>query len=487
MSVRVRLAPSPTGNLHIGTARTAVFNWLFARHQGGKFILRVEDTDRERSREEYTQNILDGLQWLGLNWDEGPIFQSDRTHLYQQAIQTLLDKGLAYRCYATPEELQTLRESQRAAKLAPRYDNRHRNLTPEQQQEFEAEGRTAVIRFKIDDDRTITWHDLVRGNLSWKGSDLGGDMVVARAAVPGEVGQPLYNLAVVVDDIDMAITHVIRGEDHIANTAKQILLYEAMEAAVPKFAHTPLILNPKGQKLSKRDGATSVSEFQKMGYTPEAMANYMALLGWSPPDSQERFTLAEAAEKFGFDRVNKAGAKFDWDKLNWLNGQLLHETPADELMAALIPYWQAGGYEFDPEGDLPWLKALTQTIGPSLTVLPDAVEMSRALMVESVEFTEDATQQVRQEGVVPLLQAVWEKIDADAPLTEDAAKEIVKQVTKAQGVKKGLVMKSLRAGLTGALKGPDLIQSWLILHQRGWDRARLEKACEVGQTSSGEE
>ena len=223
-----------------------------------------------------------------------------------------------------------------------------------------------------------------------------------------------------------------------------------------------------------------------MGYTPEAMANYMALLGWSPPDSQERFTLAEAAEKFGFDRVNKAGAKFDWDKLNWLNGQLLHEMPADELMAALIPYWQAGNYEFDPEGDLPWLKALTETIGPSLTVLPDAVEMSRALMVESVEFTEDAAKQVRLEGVVPLLQAVLAKINADAPLTEDAAKEIVKQVTKAQGVKKGLVMKSLRAGLTGALKGPDLIQSWLILHQRGWDRARLEKACEVGQTSSGE-
>ncbi|MDY6937991.1 MAG: glutamate--tRNA ligase [Cyanobacteriota bacterium] len=481
MSVRVRLAPSPTGNLHIGTARTAVFNWLFARHQGGTFILRVEDTDRERSREEYTQNILEGLQWLGLNWDEGPVFQSDRTHLYQQAIQTLLDKGLAYRCYATPEEIQTLRESQRAAKLAPRYDNRHRNLTPEQQREFEAEGRTAVIRFKIDDDRTITWHDLVRGDLSWKGSDLGGDMVVARAAAPGEVGQPLYNLAVVVDDIDMGITHVIRGEDHIANTAKQILLYEAMETTVPKFSHTPLILNQKGQKLSKRDGATSVTEFQKMGYMPEAMANYMALLGWSPPDGQERFILTEAAEKFGFDRVNKAGAKFDWDKLNWLNGQMLHEMPADELMAALIPYWQGAEYEFDPEGDRAWLVALTETIGPSLTLLPDAVEMSRPLMVESVKFTEDAAKQVRLEGVVPVLQGVLDRIDADAPLTEDGAKEIVKQVTKERGVKKGLVMKSLRAGLTGALKGPDLIQSWLILHQRGWDRARLEKAIEIGK------
>ncbi|WP_017662248.1 glutamate--tRNA ligase [Baaleninema simplex] len=476
MSVRVRLAPSPTGNLHIGTARTAVFNWLFAKHHGGQFVLRIEDTDLERSKPEFTENILDGLRWLGLDWDEGPLYQSQRMDLYKNAVQTLLDNGLAYRCYCTPEELKAMREAQKAAKQAPRYDNRHRSLTPEQQKAFEDEGRTAVVRFKIDDDRQIVWNDLVRGTLTWKGSDLGGDMAIARAAKPGEIGQPLYNLAVVVDDIDMNISHVIRGEDHIANTAKQILLYEALGKTAPEFAHTPLILNQKGQKLSKRDGATSVSEFRNLGYTAEALANYMALLGWSPPDNEERFTLGEAAQKFGFDRVNKAGARFDWDKLNWLNGQVLHDLPVDELLEKLIPYWKAAGFEFDAERDRAWLVQIAQVIGPSLTVLPDAVEMSRALFVQSVEYDEKAQQQLAIEQVPEVLTAVRDKLAETSELTEDAAKDIIKQVTKELKVKKGLVMKSLRAGLTGSVQGPDLIQSWLVLNARGLDKARLEKA-----------
>ena len=283
MTVRVRIAPSPTGNLHIGTARTAVFNWLFARHHGGKFILRIEDTDLERSRPEYTENILTGLRWLGLNWDEGPFFQSQRLDLYKQAVEKLLDQGLAYRCYTTSEELEALREAQKARGEAPRYDNRHRNLTPEQEAAYKAEGRSFVIRFKIEDEREIVWNDLVRGSMSWRGSDLGGDMVIARATEAG-IGQPLYNFVVVVDDIDMQITHVIRGEDHIANTAKQILLYEALGAKIPEFAHSPLILNMEGRKLSKRDGVTSISDFQQMGFTAEGLVNYMTLLGWSPPD-----------------------------------------------------------------------------------------------------------------------------------------------------------------------------------------------------------
>ena len=291
MTVRVRLAPSPTGNLHIGTARTAVFNWLFARHQGGKFILRIEDTDETRSRPEFTQNILDGLTWLGLNCDEGPFFQSKRLDLYRQAVKTLLDKGLAYRCYTSEAELKEMREQQEARKQAPRYDNRHRNLTPEQQAAFEAEGRSPVIRFKIDDGREISWNDMVRGKVAWKGRDLGGDMVISRAASAQDIGQPLYNLAVVVDDIDMAITHVIRGEDHVGNTPKQILLYEALGATVPEFAHAPLILDKEGKKLSKRMGVTSISDFQKLGYIAPALANYMTLLGWTPPDStKEIFT-----------------------------------------------------------------------------------------------------------------------------------------------------------------------------------------------------
>ncbi|NEQ31773.1 MAG: glutamate--tRNA ligase [Leptolyngbya sp. SIO4C5] len=480
MSVRVRIAPSPTGNLHIGTARTAVFNWLFARHQGGQFILRVEDTDQERSRPEFTQNILDGLSWLGLNWDEGPFFQSKRLDLYREAIQTLLDQGLAYRAYDTPEELEAMREAQKAKSQAPRYDNRHRDLTPEQQAAYEAEGRPAVVRFKIDDSRVIRWNDLVRGTMTWQGSDLGGDMVVARASSSQAIGQPLYNLAVVVDDVDMKITHVIRGEDHIANTAKQILLYEALGATVPEFAHTPLILNQAGAKLSKRDGVTSISDFQQMGFTAEALANYMTLLGWSPPDAEERFTLAEAAQKFSFDRVNKAGAKFDWDKLDWLNSQYLHEVPPGALLDKIAPYWQAVGYAFDDQADRDWLEAIAALIGPSLTRLPDAVDLGHFYFSETLPFSEAAQKQLQQDGVAPLLQAVLAALQASMPLQSGSdAKNLINQVTKAEGMKKGLVMRSLRAALMADMQGPDLVDSWLILHQRGFDQPRLQAAIDL--------
>ncbi len=480
MTVRVRIAPSPTGNLHIGTARTAVFNWLFARHHSGQFILRIEDTDTERSRPEYTQNILDGLSWLGMNWDDGPIFQSDRLDIYKQQVQALLDKGLAYRCYTSEAELEEMRTAQKARNEAPRYDNRHRNLTPEQQAAFEAEGRHPVIRFKIDDEREIVWHDMVRGEMKWRGSDLGGDMVIARATQTG-IGQPLYNFAVVVDDMDMKITHVIRGEDHIANTAKQILLYEAFGATVPEFAHTPLILNTSGQKLSKRDGVTSISDFKQMGFVPEAIVNYMTLLGWSPPDStQEIFTLEEAAKLFGFERVNKAGAKFDWDKLHWLNSQYLHHMPVDKLIELLIPYWEAAGYEFDRVSDRAWLEQITILIAPSLTRLTDAVEMCRLFFVKSVEYSPDATEQLKQSGADTVVQAMLTSLDNSAELTEARVQDIIKQVTKEQNVKKGLVMRSLRAALTGDMHGPDLVQSWLILHQRDFDRHRLQQALKIG-------
>lgn len=488
MTVRVRIAPSPTGNLHIGTARTAVFNWLFARHHGGQFILRIEDTDQTRSRPEYTQNILEGLTWLGLNWDEGPSFQSKRLDLYRRAIQTLLDKGLAYYCYTSEAELDALRAAQKARKEAPRYDNRHRNLTPEQRAAFEAEGRQPVIRFKIEDDREVVWNDLVRGKLSWKGRDLGGDMVVARASKQGEIGQPLYNLAVVVDDIDMQMTHVIRGEDHIANTPKQILLYEALGATLPEFGHTPLILNMQGAKLSKRDGATSISEFKDMGFTAEAIVNYMALLGWSPPDStQEIFTLEEAAKQFSFDRVNKAGAKFDWAKLDWINSQYLHAMPAPKLVELLIPYWQNAGFKFDPESvseanrrSRAWLEQLAAVIGPSLTRLPEAVDMTRMFFNESVEFSTEAVAQLQQEGASEVVQATLDALDNYPELNSGDAQGIIKTVTKEQNVKKGLVMRSLRAALTGDIHGPDLIESWVLLHQKGIDKTRLQQALAQG-------
>lgn len=477
MNVRVRLAPSPTGNLHIGTARTAVFNWLFARNQGGQFILRVEDTDLERSKSEYTDNILEGLTWLGMKWDEGPIFQSQRLEAYRQTVQILLDKGLAYRCYTTSAELDEMREAQKANKQAPRYDNRHRNLTPEQREAFEAEGRQAVIRFIIEDDRTISWNDMVRDTVTWKGSDLGGDMVIARASTATDIGQPLYNLAVVVDDIDMAITHVIRGEDHIGNTPKQILLYEALGATIPEFAHTPLILNTQGQKLSKRDGVTSISDFKDMGYVPEALVNYMTLLGWTAPDStQEIFTLSEAAAVFSCDRVNKAGAKFDWDKLNWLNSQYLHKMPVPQLTDLLIPYWQKAGYEFDIEADRPWLEQIATLISQSLVRLTDAVDMCKVFFCTTVEYEEEAIAQLQQPKVAEALQAVLEALESHSTLISAEAQKITKKLSKEKNLNKGLIMRSLRAALTGAMHGPDLIESWVILHQRGTAQTRLQEA-----------
>jgi glutamyl-tRNA synthetase len=476
VSVRVRIAPSPTGNLHIGTARTAVFNWLFARHHQGTFVLRVEDTDAARSRPVYTENIKSGLEWLGLNWDEGPFFQTQRLDKYQQAVQTLLDKGLAYQCYCSPEELDQMRETQKAKGQAPGYDNRHRNLTDSEKQAFEAEGRKPVIRFKIDSDRSIEWQDVIRESVTWQGSDLGGDMVIARAAEDDKpFGQALYNLAVVVDDIDMQISHVIRGEDHIANTAKQILLYEALDAEVPIFAHTPLILNQDGRKLSKRDGVTSIDEFRQMGFLPEALVNYMTLLGWTFPDStKEIFTLEEAAKEFDLERVNKAGAKFDWDKLDWLNSQYLHQMPADKLTDLLIPYWKEAGYDVDGK-DRDWLESLTALTAPTLNRLTDVIKETSVFFVDAIEYSDEAMELLQQEQVSAVLLEIQQGLDSEGSLSEENAKALIKQVTKSQKVKKGLVMRSLRASLTGELHGPDITQTWLLLNKLGADKTRIQQ------------
>ncbi len=485
--IRVRLAPSPTGTLHIGTARTAVFNWLFARHCGGEFLLRVEDTDKERSKPEYTSNILEGLQWLGLSWDGEPVIQSERVELHRAAIQQLLDSGHAYRCYATEAELTAMREQQAASKQAPRYDNRHRDLSPEQEQSLIAEGREAVVRFRIDDARTIAWTDLVRGDMRWSGADLGGDMVIARRAPAGQIGDPLYNLVVVVDDAAMAISHVIRGEDHIANTAKQLLLYEALGYPLPLFAHTPLILNKEGKKLSKRDGVTSISDFRAMGYTAPALANYMTLLGWSPPEGMgERFSMTEAAAAFGFERVNKAGARFDWDKLNWLNGQVLREQGGEALREQLLPLWAAHGWAVDPgagganpmHADPSWQLELIELLAPSLTLLADGVEQALPFFTTPT-LNEAAEAQLGAEGAKPALTALAEALqarDAGAPLSADQAQALLGEAATTAGVKKGVIMKSLRAALLGSLQGPDLLTTWLLLQRSGDALPRIQ-AC----------
>jgi glutamyl-tRNA synthetase len=480
-SVRVRLAPSPTGTLHIGTARTAVFNWLFARHHGGSFLLRIEDTDRERSRPEFTANILEGLHWLGLDWDGEPVIQSACIEAHRAAIAQLLASGHAYRCYANEAELTAMRELQQAQNRAPRYDNRHRDLSPEQEGAFLAEGREAVVRFRIDDGAVISWQDLVRGEMRWAGSDLGGDMVIARRAPADQIGDPLYNLVVVVDDAAMAISHVIRGEDHIANTAKQLLLYTALGHTPPVFAHTPLILNQEGKKLSKRDGVTSISDFQAMGYSAEALVNYMTLLGWSPPEGMgERFSLEQAAAVFDFGRVNRAGARFDWDKLNWLNGQVLHGLDPESLRQQLLPLWAARGWgSAGPGAEADWQRQLCALLAPSLTLLADGVEQALPFFTRP-EPDAAALAQLASDGVRPALATLLALLpEGGETLSAEQAQALLGQAASQAGVKKGVLMKSLRAALLGSLQGPDLVTTWRLLHPSGEDRLRLQSSSTV--------
>ncbi len=467
------MAPSPTGTLHLGTARTALFNWLFAKKEGGNFLLRIEDTDLERSKEEYINNIYQGLQWLGINWSESPVIQSKRIKEHKEIIQRLLDKGFAYRCYATEHELNEMREDQKQNGFAPRYDNRHRNLSPEEESSFIKEGRKPVIRFKINDEKLISWDDLIRGKMHWNSKDLGGDMVISRRAPSDSIGDPLYNLVVVADDSAMNITHVIRGEDHLANTAKQILIYEALNLKIPIFAHTPLILNSEGKKLSKRDGVTSISEFKKMGYTPEAMANYMTLLGWSLPEGMnERFNISEITKVFSFEKVNKAGAKFDWDKLNWLNSQVIHEMKPEILLENLAPLFQANGWEIpNPE----WGNQLANLIGPSMVLMKDGVDQAKPFF-EEPELKEDGKKQLEIEAAKIILKFILEGIEKkDSIIREEEAIELINQAVKINKVKKGLVMKSLRAAFFGTLNGPDLIKSWVLLSSFRNDRRRISR------------
>ena len=480
--MRVRLAPSPTGTLHIGTARTAVFNWLFARKHNGTFLIRIEDTDLERSKAEFTDNILEGLKWLGLQWEGDPVVQSHRIEAHRAAIIQLLESGKAYRCYTTEAELSAMRERQQELGQAPRYDNRHRDLSVTQERALISEGREAVIRFRINENAQIHWHDMVRGSMSWSGGDLGGDMVIARRAPADQIGNPLYNLVVVVDDAAMAISHVIRGEDHIANTAKQMLLYEALALPIPTFAHTPLILNRDGRKLSKRDGVTSISEFRTMGYDSGALTNYMTLLGWSPPEGMgERFTLSEAAKVFDFRRVNRAGARFDWEKLNWLNSQVLHKMNPRALRDQLLPLWQAKNWvpkrseqDHSSWANPSWQTALCQLIGPSLTLLQDGVDQA-APFFSTPDLSDAAKTQLSSTGAREALVALHERLP-EGQLDPGQAKDLLAEAAVEAGVKKGVMMKCLRAALLGSLQGPDLLETWMLLHHVGTDRDRIA-AC----------
>ena len=314
--VRTRFAPSPTGYLHIGGVRTALFSWLYARHHGGEFVLRIEDTDRERSTQASVDAILEGMQWMGLKADEGPIYQSDRLARYREVLDQLLDQGLAYYCYCTPEELDAVREQQRAQNIKPRYNRKCRDMDDPSRP-----GIDPVIRFKNPLEGSVIFEDLVRGRINISNDEL-DDLVIARGD-----GMPTYNFAVVVDDMDMGITHVIRGDDHVNNTPRQVNIFNALNASLPVFAHVPMIVGSDGQRLSKRHGAVSVLEYRDQGFLPEAMRNYLLRLGWSHGD-QEVFSTKEMIGLFDLGEVNRAAAAFDLDKLKWLNQHYIKEADA---------------------------------------------------------------------------------------------------------------------------------------------------------------
>ena len=479
MSVnRVRIAPSPTGPLHIGTARTALFNYLFARHTGGTFVLRLEDTDVARSTEAFERDILDGLHWLGLEWDEGPAVagrdeagpyapyrQMQRLELYADAAARLLAEDRAYPCYCTPEELDADRKAQEAAKQAPRYVGRCASLTPDERRAREAEGRRSATRFRVRRG-VVGWDDLVRDRVEIDTDNLGGDFVIVRAD-----GTPLYHFVVVVDDAAMAISHVIRGEDHVSNTPKHILLFEALGQPIPVFAHLPLILNPDGTKMSKRKSQTAVADYIEQGFVKEALVNYFAFLGWSPGTEEEVFSLAELEQRFDIANVQKGGARFDRGRLEWVNGQWIRRLGDDDLIERLHPYLEAAvaNGEIDRVPDEDELRALLPIVRERLPTLAAIVDLMGFLWVD--DLTVDPALVVPKRWDVATtaeaLAAARERLAAHDAVTweADELEPPLRELVEARGWKAGDLFMAVRVATTGRTATPPLFDTLVALGQ----------------------
>ncbi|HKP49785.1 MAG TPA: glutamate--tRNA ligase [Gemmatimonadales bacterium] len=440
---RVRFAPSPTGYLHVGGARTALFNWLYARHTGGTHVLRIEDTDRERSTEEHTKVILDGLRWLGVTWDEGPFFQGEYAARHQADAERLLAEGKAYRCFCTREELDAQRAQAEAAGLGFRYNRRCRNLPAAEVARRMREGAPSTIRF-IMDDAEIAWDDAVHGRISFQGRDL-DDFVILRSD-----NSAIYNLAVVSDDIAMEITHVIRGDDHISNTPKQIALYRALGKEPPVFAHVPMILGSDGKKLSKRHGATAVGDYQDQGILPAAMRNFLALLGWSPGEDREILSPEQMVELFSLEGIQKKPAVFDTTKLEWMNGQYLSALPVEELEQPVRRQLEQMGIKVERD-----LRPLIDSVkARSRTILHVAQQV--AVRLDPSRATLDAKGEALVKKMGPgfgrnlgLAAAALEGIDA-AGWHPDRLLETLKKVAEHETAKLGDVMQPVRVALTGS-------------------------------------
>lgn len=465
-NIRVRIAPSPSGNLHIGTARTALFNFLFAKKHGGKFILRIEDTDLERSSNEYIKNIYDSLKALGLNWDEGPdvggeygpYSQSERFDIYPKYAQILMGKGFAYECFCTPEELDAEKVLSQEKKIAHVYSGKCKNLTESQKEELRKQGRKPAIRFSVEA-KELIFNDLVKGDLKFD-TGLTGDFVIMKSN-----GTPTYNFAVVVDDLLMKITHIIRGEDHISNTPKQILIYEALGVEVPKFGHLGMILAPDRSKLSKRHGATGVSEFVEKGYLIDALVNFVALLGWSPSDGVEIKTVDEIAADFRIADVSSSNSIFEYDKLNWMNAQYIKKLSTKELKERLLPF--LANYDLSELSEKKLLRMVEITREP-LVILSDITDDVPYFFGDGVEILPEVqtdvldtetSQMVLKE--VLMLAENWNFDDEEA--LHHTLEEVRGQFKEERGIKPKETMWAIRAAVTGRVKGADICAVLSIL------------------------
>jgi len=460
---RVRFAPSPTGELHVGNARTALFNWMFARHHGGSFILRIEDTDESRSALSYQVNLLNDLNWLGLDWDEGPqkegtygpYRQSERLDIYKKHLQKLMDADLVYPCYCTEEELEEERQALILSKRMPRYMGKCRNLTLEERRKQENEGRIPSFRFKVQP-QVIEFDDLIRGGMKFEGESM-GDFIIVRSN-----GMPAYNFACIIDDHLMGITHVIRGEDHLSNTALQLMLYRAFGFDPPTFVHHCLILGKDRAKLSKRHGSVSVGEFRKQGILPEALINYLGLLGSSFTDGREVLSREEMIAGFALERASKSGAIFDEEKLHWLNAIYIRNCKTEDLVQRLKPFLEQAGYNTEVI-DAKEFNQVIELVKKELTTLADIGSHIDIFFEYKYEMTADAKQILEQESALEVVKTFGEYLKTAAGNPQEIYLAAIKYTKEKTGVKGKDLFMPIRAALTGKVHGPELDKVFAVI------------------------
>jgi len=459
--VRTRFAPSPTGDLHIGGARTALFNWLLARHAQGVFILRIEDTDAARSTLESIQVILDAMTWLGMDWDEGPFYQTQRISFYQEAAEKLLKEDKAYRCYCTPEELEIKREAALKTGIKPKYDRTcldRKSFPP---------GRPSAIRFLSPDEGKTVVEDLIQGRVKFDNTEL-DDLIILRSD-----GLPTYNFSVVVDDATMGITHVIRGNDHLNNTPRQIQIYQALGYPIPKFGHVPMILGPDKKKLSKRHGAQSVMEYKKMGYLPQAVVNYLVRLGWSYGD-QEEFTRGELIEKFTLEVVGKSAAAINPGKLDWLNAQYIKKIELEELIQRVQPFLEAKGYSnIDPD----LLRKAVLSHRERVKTLVEMADLSEFYFCEKIAYDERAAGKFLNQETMPMLEQVLTALSNESILGKGNVHRLIQQLAEARGEPLVKIAQPIRVALTGRTMSPPIDEVMEVLGKTEVIK-RLHKAIE---------